>query len=294
MIKRTLYFGNECFLSKKKNQLNIDLKNATKTVPIEDIGIIILDHFQIKITNSVLQALVENNVAVLTTNSSHMPLGLMLPLASHSEYTDRLKYQINSSIPLRKNLWQQTIKCKIQNQSSLLKQLGANTNNMDYWQSKVRSGDPDNYEARAAAYYWDTIFEFDFKRGRFEGGPNDLLNYGYAILRAVVARSLVASGAIPALGIHHRNKYNAYCLADDIMEPYRPFVDLKVLEILDNDIYDGILNKELKRQLLDIPAMDITINNMKSPLMVGMQQTSSSLMQCFEGAARKITYPVLT
>lgn len=293
MIKRTLYFGNPCYLSKQNNQLSIKLEDDLKTVPIEDIGIIILDSPRITISNALLEAMVGNNVAVLTCNVKHMPFGLMLPLASHSEYTDRLKYQLNASLPLKKNLWQQTIKRKIRNQAALLTILDVDTENMNYWESQVKSGDPDNYEARAAAYYWDKIFEFNFKRHRFGDEPNNLLNYGYAILRAVVARSLVASGALPAQGIHHRNKYNAYCLADDIMEPYRPYVDRKILEIMSLDSYNGELTTDIKRFLLGIPTMDILINNRKSPLMVGIQQTTSSLMQCFEGSIRKIIYPIL-
>ncbi|MBE0650583.1 MAG: type II CRISPR-associated endonuclease Cas1 [Bacteroidales bacterium] len=292
MIKRTLYFGNSCYLSKSKNQLSIELGDDTKkTVPIEDIGMIILDHYQIRITNAVLQSLVENNVAVLTNDSSHLPVGLMLPLATHSTYTEKLKYQIDASLPLKKNLWQQTIKKKILNQAALLSQLDIDTDRMEYWASQVKSGDPDNYEARAAAYYWNSLFDNEFRRSRFGGPPNNLLNYGYAILRAVVARSLVASGMLPALGIHHRNKYNAYCLADDIMEPYRPYVDLKVLTILEPDGFDGELTTDVKRQLLEIPATDIIINGNDSPLMVGIQQTTASLMRCFEGESRKITYP---
>lgn len=291
MIKRTLYFGNPCYLSKKQSQLIIELENDIKTVPIEDIGIIILDNYQITITNAVLQSLVENNVAILTNDERHMPIGLMLPLASHSTYTEKLKYQLSASLPLKKGLWQQTIKMKILNQAALLSQMEIKIENMKYWASQVKSGDPDNYEARAAAYYWNTIFNIEFKRGRFGDPPNNILNYGYAILRAVVARSLVASGALPALGIHHRNKYNAYCLADDIMEPYRPYVDRKVLSLMASDWFDGELTIDAKRFLLEIPAMDISINNSKSPLMVGMQQTTSSLMQCFEGISRKIIYP---
>ena len=293
MIKRTLYFGNPCYLSKKQNQLSIELENNTRSVPIEDISIIILDNYQITITNAVLQALVENNVAILTNDFRHMPLGLMLPLSSHSTYTEKLKYQLAASLPLMKNLWRQTIVRKIQNQASLLEMHDIDIKNMNYWASQVRSGDPDNYEARAAAYYWSSIFKIEFKRGRYGEPPNNILNYGYAILRAVVARSLVASGALPALGIHHRNTYNAYCLADDIMEPYRPYVDRKVLNIMSLDGFDGELTKEVKRTLLEIPAIDIYINNNKSPLQVGMQQTTSSLMQCFEGITRKIMYPVL-
>lgn len=292
MIKRTLYFGNPCYLSKKQNQLSIELKdNKRKTVPIEDIGMIVLDHYQITITNAILLSLVENNVALLTNDSSHLPIGLMLPLATHSTYTEKLKCQIDASQPLKKSLWQQTIKKKILNQATLLNQLEIDTERMQYWASRVRSGDPDNYEARAAAYYWKTIFDMEFKRGRFGEPPNNLLNYGYAILRAVVARSLVASGMLPALGIHHRNKYNAYCLADDIMEPYRPYVDRKVLTIIEPDGFDGELTTDVKRQLLEVPATDILISGNDSPLMVGIQQSTASLMRCFEGESRKIIYP---
>jgi len=292
MIKRTLYFGNPCYLSKKQNQLSVELENSEeKTVPIEDIGMVILDHYQIKITQPALQALVGNNTAVLVNDASHLPMGLMLPMASHNTYTEKLHFQVNASQPLKKNLWQQTIKKKIRNQAALLGQLEIDTEKMQYWASQVKSGDPDNYEGRAAAYYWKTIFERPFKRGRYDDPPNNLLNYGYAILRAVVARSLVASGMLPALGIHHRNKYDAYCLADDIMEPYRPYVDRKVLSIIDTDSFDDKLTTEVKRQLLEIPVADIIINDNSSPLMVGMQQTTASLMQCFEGQSRKITYP---
>lgn len=291
MIKRTLYFGNPCYLSKKQDQLSIELENCIKKITIEDIGIIILDNPQITITNAVLRSMVSNNVAILTNDESHLPLGLMLPLASHSTYTEKLKYQLSASIPLKKNLWQQTIKRKILNQAALLNLLGIKCDNMQYWASQVKSGDPDNYEARAAAFYWGTIFKTEFKRGRYGDPPNNILNYGYSILRAVVARSLVASGALPAVGIHHRNKYNAYCLADDIMEPYRPYVDQKVLNIMALDEFDGDLTTNIKRTLLEIPAINIFINDNKSPLMVGMQQTTSSLMHCFEGEVRKITYP---
>jgi len=172
-----------------------------------------------------------------------------------------------------------------------LRRLDVDTERMMYWASQVKSGDPDNYEGRAAAWYWKTIFDFEFKRGRFGEPPNNLLNYGYALLRAVVARSLVASGMLPALGIHHRNKYDAYCLADDIMEPYRPYVDWKVLTLIELNGFDGELTTTVKRQLLEIPVIDILINDNNSPLMVGIQQTTASLMQCFQGESRKITYP---
>lgn len=158
----------------------------------------------------------------------------------------------------------------------------------------VRSGDPDNYEGRAAAYYWEQwfdILEVETTRGRFEEPPNNLLNYGYAVLRAVVARSVVGSGMLPAVGIHHRNKYNAYCLADDIMEPYRPYVDQLVFQIAQEKSNIEELIPELKKRLLEIPTLDVIIDGQQSPLMVATQRTSASLMQCFEKLSRKIHYP---
>ena len=173
---------------------------------------------------------------------------------------------------------------------------------MEYWEKSVKSGDPDNYEARAAAFYWKTIFSDiipEFKRGRFEKSPNNLLNYGYAVLRAVIARSLTASGLLPVLGIHHRNKYNSYALADDIMEPYRPFVDEIVRDIIekyyseDLDKTEFELTPEIKKELLQIPVTDVVIDGKKSPLMIASQRTAASLFQCYAGNTRKILYPVL-
>ncbi len=297
MIKRTLYFGNPARLSIRDKQLNIKLfeDNNEKSVPIEDIGVVVLDHYQISITQKVFESLLNNNAAIITCNSSHLPHGLLLNLDGNTIQTERFREQINVSEPLKKRLWQQTIVSKIENQAKVLEIRDIKSDNMLYWAKSVKSGDSENHEARAAAYYWDKIFpNLDyFYRGRYEDPPNNLLNYGYAILRAVVARALVSSGLLPSLGIHHRNKYNAYCLADDIMEPYRPFVDKLVCDIVDNrDKYgDFELTKEIKAILLNIPVLDIKINGRKSPLMVGVSQTTASLYKCFEGSLRKIIYP---
>jgi CRISPR-associated protein Cas1 len=223
-----------------------------------------------------------------------MPVGLMLPLAGNTTQTERFRDQINASVPLKKQLWQQTVQAKIQNQAYVLENKSkAVVKNMFVWANDVKSGDPDNYEARAAVYYWNNIFPNipGFTRGREGDPPNNLLNYGYAILRAVVARSLVASGLLPTLGIHHRNKYNAYCLADDIMEPYRPFVDNLVFEIMESGIDISELSQEIKAQLLNIPVLDVLINEQRSPLMIAVGQTTASLYKCFSGEIRKIKYP---
>lgn len=296
MIKRTLYFGNHCYLKRKEDQLVVDYpKGESKSVPIEDIGIVILDSGKITITQALLSSLVENNAAILSCDGSHLPLGLMLPTHAHHAYTENVNMQLEASLPLRKNLWQQTIKQKIKNQAILLEHLGIDTQKMEHWASQVKSGDPGNHEARAAAFYWDNIFSTmdSFRRHRFGNPPNNLLNYGYAVLRAVIARSLVASGLLTAIGIHHKNKYNPYCLADDIMEPYRPFVDLRVLQIIKEDEEIDELTTSIKRKLLIIPAIDIVIDKKSSPLMVGAQRTTASLMKCFSGEAKKILYPDL-
>ncbi len=308
MIKKTLYFGNPTYLSLRNKQLVIQLpevvKNdtlpesfkadAVKTIPVEDIGVVILDNKQITITHGLMEALLENNCALITCNGSRMPVGLMLPLAGNTTQTERFRDQINASVPLKKQLWQQTVQAKIQNQAYVLENKSkVVVKNMLVWANDVKSGDPDNYEARAAVYYWNNLFPNipGFTRGREGEPPNNLLNYGYAILRAVVARALVASGLLPTLGIHHRNKYNAYCLADDIMEPYRPFVDNLVFEIVESGIDISELSQEIKAQMLNIPVLDVVINNQRSPLMIAVGQTTASLYKCFSGEIRKIKYP---
>jgi CRISP-associated protein Cas1 len=293
MIKRTLYFGSPVGLTMKNKQLVVEFLNEEKA-PVKDIGLLMLDHYQISISHALISALQANNSIIISCDEKHHPLGMMLPLWINSEFTEKLRMQIAVSLPLKKQLWQQTVVAKIRNQAALLKKRGIKADNMETWARKVRSGDPENFEARAAAYYWEHIFyEKNFRRHRFGEAPNNLLNYAYAILRAVLARSLVSSGLLPALGIHHSNRYNPFCLVDDVMEPYRPLVDELVIEILENETDIEQLNPALKKKLLQVPVLDVEINNKKSPLMVGAQQTSSSLIQCFEGKSKKIKYPLL-
>lgn len=303
MIKRTLYFSNPAYLSLKDKQLNIDLphlkvlgeQESKKSVPIEDVGVIILDNQQITITHGCIAALLENNAAIITCNHTHHPTGMILPLDGHDTQSERFRHQVDASQPLKKQLWQQTVQAKILNQAAILFERGIPCDNMVYWARSVRSGDPDNYEGRAAAYYWKNVFpeKIKFFRGRAGDPPNNLLNYGYAILRAIVARGLVSSGLMPTLGIHHRNKYNAYCLADDIMEPYRPYVDKIVLGIIDRGENFLELGQSIKTQLLAITTVDVQFERGTSPLMVGLQYTTASLARCYEGTVRKINYPVL-
>ena len=307
MIKKTLYFGNPMYLSLRNAQLVLRKPDADKleesfkqdaerTIPIEDIGVVVLDNRRITITTGAMEALLANNCAIITCDSTDLPVGLMLPLCGNTTQSERFRSQIDASLPLKKQLWQQTVRQKILNQATVLsKNTGAIVKNMQVWANEVRSGDPDNLEARAAAYYWRNLFPTlpNFVRGREGDPPNNLLNYGYAILRACVARGLVGSGLLPTLGIHHHNRYNAYCLADDIMEPYRPYVDDLVIQIMQEYPDYSELNRSIKAALLTIPALDVLLDAKRSPLMIAVGQTTASLAKCFNGELRKIAYPEL-
>ena len=310
MIKKTLYFGNPIYLSLRNGQLvlrfpdiekNDNLsdtfkKETERTIPIEDIGVVVLDNKRITLTTGVMEAMLDNNCAIITCDQKSMPVGLMLPLCGNTLQSERFRSQIDASLPLKKQLWQQTVRQKILNQAAVLEySTGKAVKSMQIWANDVRSGDPDNMEARAAAFYWKNVFPTlpNFVRGREGEPPNNLLNYGYAILRACVARGLVGSGLLPTLGIHHHNRYNAYCLADDIMEPYRPFVDQMVVDIIRQNYNYSELTRELKAKLLSIPSLDVKVDGKRSPLMIAVGQTTASLAKCFSGEARKISYPDL-
>lgn len=302
MIKKTLFFGNPAYLSVKNSQLVVKRTDSetqqevVRTVPIEDIGVVVLEDRQITITNVALDALLQNNCAVITCDEKHMPAGMLLPLEGNTIQSERFANQIDASLPLKKQLWQQTVQAKIRNQASVLKRLsGVEVGCMLVWANDVKSGDSENLEGRAAAYYWKNIFPSlpGFTRDREGEMPNNLLNYGYAIVRAVIARALVASGLLPTLGIHHHNRYNAYCLADDIMEPYRPYVDELVINIMRSDIDYGELTPELKKQLLGLPVAEVLIGGQRSPLMVAASQTTASLCKCYSGELRKMAYPTM-
>jgi len=284
MIKRTLFFGNPAYLSTRNEQLVVNFPEEGKkeaTIPIEDLGYVVLEDSQITITNGLLMKLVQNKTAVITCDHQHLPCGFLQPLAGHSEQTERMRYQLNASLPLNANQANHLLIRK--KQAIKLKR----------WAKEVKSGDAGNHEAIAAAYYFQHLFESikGFSRNQKGVPPNNLLNYGYAILRAVTARALCASGLLPSVGIFHRNKYNAFCLADDIMEPYRPYVDALVYDIVETGCQMEELNKNLKTHLLGIPGMDVMIDGKQSPLMNAMSRTTNSLYECFEGSGRKLLYP---
>ena len=292
MLKKTILLENKASITTKNLQLVIKTEIKEAQLAIEDIGFIVIDHPEIYLSLPAMNLLIENNAAIVICNKNHLPNGLFMNLNSHHIQQEIFKNQINASVPLKKQLWQQTIIEKITNQGLLLETITKKKNNFNFLASKVVSGDTTNMEGVAANFYWKTFFEHDFKRERFGDYPNNFLNYGYAILRAATARALSGSGLLNTLGIHHKSKYNAFALADDIMEPFRPIVDEKVAEIMQN-YSDQELNTQIKAELLQILTRTVYFKDEKSPLMVALQKTASSLQQCYTGERKKIKYPKL-
>lgn len=292
MLKRSIFIGNKARITTRYEQLVIETDERTGNVPIEDLGFVVIENQQTYISIPALNKLIDNNVAVIFCNEKHLPVSMLLNLDSHHTQQEIFANQIKASEPLKKQLWQQTVKKKIRHQAALLDRLGKTGHPLLFHASKVLSGDTTNREAMAASYYWKHLFDFPFVRDRQGGFPNLFLNYGYTILRAAVARALAGSGLLNTLGIHHRNRYNAYALADDIMEPFRPLVDAKVLELIQqHDTQE--LTTDIKSALINITTETVYFDGFKSPLMVGLQRVASSLQQCFSGVRRKINYPNL-
>ncbi|MEX1001532.1 MAG: type II CRISPR-associated endonuclease Cas1 [Crocinitomicaceae bacterium] len=293
MLKRTLFFGNPYHISTRDLQLHVVEKDTgeIKTVPVEDIGFIVFEHPHITFTQSVMQLLAENNTAVIFCDQKFHPSSMLFHLDTHYIQTEKFKHQINASEPLKKQLWQQTVKQKIVNQADVLTMQQKDAEALYYKAKQVKSGDSTNEEAKAARQYWTRLFGESFRRERFGEAPNPALNYGYAILRAATARALAGTGLLCTLGIHHRNKYNSFCLADDVMEPYRPFVDETVYSMHHGGLDCLDLGKAEKAELLSLLTRDVIMNEQVSPLMVALSRTCSSLAKCFEGSARKIVYP---
>ena len=295
MIKKSILIENKTSIIAKNLQLIIKSEIRESTIPIEDIGFLVLDHQEIYVSLPAMNLMVENNTSVIICGKNHLPNGMFLNLNSHHIQQEVFKNQIDASIPLKKQLWQQTITEKITNQGILLAKITEKKNAFEFLASKVMSGDTTNMEGVAAQQYWKTFFDtydVDFKRERFGDYPNNFLNYGYAILRAATARALSGSGLLNTLGIHHKSKYNAFALADDIMEPFRPLIDEKVFEIMQN-YEEQELNTKIKSELLQVLTRTVYFKDEKSPLMVALQKTASSLQQCFIGNRKKIKYPKL-
>ena len=267
------------------------MPDMQKSIPIEDIGFVVLEHQQTSVTLPLLNALSDNNAAVILCGDNRMPNAMLMNLDSNKTQGESYRAQIEASEPLKKGLWKQIVEFKIKNQARLLTKLGKDGDKLKPYYMNVRSGDADNREGIAAKIYWNELFGIDFVRSREGAAPNNLLNYGYTLLRAAVARALMGSGLFPAFGIFHRNRYNAFPLADDIMEPYRPYVD----EIVHNLCAEGQceLTKDTKTRLLHLLFVDTAFGKVTRPLDIGLTMTTASLAKCFNGTQKKITYPLI-
>ena len=298
MVKRTLFFTTPHYLATENEQLRIVSKSTGELTiaPIEDIGCLVLDSPQATISHVAMQKLIESNVAVIYCNDKHLPVAMMMPLVGHQLQNERFRSQVNASEPLKKQLWQQTIRHKIANQRRLLENYDLPSAPLRRFEGSVKSGDTTNREAQASRVYWSHLFTDyteSFTRERFGASPNNFLNYGYAVLRAIVARALCGSGLLCTLGIHHHNRYNAFCLADDMMEPYRPFVDDLVLDWINEHGLSEELSKEAKMHLLRISLVDTLTDRGTSPLEVAVNDTAKSLVRCFAGETRKLKFAQL-
>lgn len=295
MIKRTILIENKSSITAKNQQLILKSEIRESSIPIEDIGFVVLDHPEIYLSIPAMNLLVTNNTSIIICAQNHLPNGMFLNLNSHHIQQEIFRNQIEASVPLKKQLWQQTIVEKITNQGLLLEKITKQKNSFEFLASKVLSGDTTNMEGVAASQYWKTFFDtydIKFRRERYGDYPNNFLNYGYAVLRAATARALSGSGLLNTLGIHHKSKYNAFALADDIMEPFRPIVDEKVYRIMQN-YNEQELGTAIKAELLQILTQTVYFKDEKSPLMVALQKTASSLQQCYTGNRKKIKYPRL-
>ncbi|MGI9345623.1 MAG: type II CRISPR-associated endonuclease Cas1 [Gammaproteobacteria bacterium] len=295
VIKRSLYFSKAVYLRKRHNQLEALLNHSLVTsAPIEDLGFVILDHPQIQYSQSLLIALIENNTAVIYCDAKHMPTAVLLNLSSHHLQQELHRTQIQVKIPAKKALWKSIVEYKIRNQIGTVKSLGLPVPPaLQRTAREVKSGDTSNREAVAAKLYWQAIMPKGYTRNNPELLANKLLNYGYTILRSAVARALTGSGLLPTVGIHHRNQYNSFALADDIMEPYRPFVDKEVVSLCAaNSMCGGTeLSREHKKALLEILAMDVYWPNKKRPLANGLSLTTASLARYFADRSEAVIFP---
>ena len=295
MIKQTLMFTLPAYLNLKDNQIVIQPKGTEQVVtrPIEDIGVVIVENAQVTLSIPLLNALVDNNVSVVFCDNRQMPKSMLMNLDGNTTLQESYRYQMDASQPTKKQLWKQLVESKIRNQAVLLGKLNKDADALKPYYQNVKSGDSDNREGLASRIYWPLLMGADFRREREGVPPNQMLNYGYSILRAAVARALIGSGLYPAFGLFHRNRYNAFPLADDVMEPYRPFVD----EIVYHLYFDGassILDKQCKGELLRVLFADVRMGKLTRPLEVALSMTTASLLKVLKGEQEKLSLPVLT
>lgn len=294
MIKRIVDIAKPAYVHMKNAQLLIEHdKVVIGSIPIEDLGVVILQHPAIVITQAVVIACQQNNVAMVFCDERHLPYSLILPIGEGNTLHQKvLRLQVATKKPVTNRIWKQIVQQKIAEQERTLLLAGVKTTLLGRLVSKVKSGDTENHEAQAAQHYWPRLFGKSFRRDYEAVGVNALLNYGYAVVRALVARAIVAGGLHPALGIHHHNQYNALCLADDLMEPFRPWVDLVVYQIwMENKKVK--IDQHNKQNILGLLSESVQMNKKTMPMMTACHYLVADFKRCLEGALTSIKYPAL-
>lgn len=292
MIKKTIYISKPCSIHLKNCQMEVTDKDSgeVRTVPVEDIGIVVVENQRAIFTVPILNALSENNSTVVFCNEKMTPDSILLPFEGNTIQAETYKIQMDASEPLKKQLWKQIVEAKIRNQAAVLDAQGKEGSILKPFYSNVKSGDASNREGLAARNYWGMVFDGNFVRNQEgEDGLNAMLNYGYSILRAAMARAIVGTGLSLSYGLFHKNRYNAFPLADDLMEPFRPYVDLAVLGLWKEGISE--LNKESKVELLSVLTCDTRFEEVMRPLEIGLSITTASLVKCYKGEQRNLTLP---
>lgn len=296
MIKRIVEISQaRTHLSIKYSQLIIkEGGEQVASIPCEDIGVLLVDHRGTSYTHSVFTELLRCGAAVVLCSGNHHPAGILLPIESNTLQTERFRIQIEAKEPVKKRLWKQIVRAKIKHQAKLVGRDSDIYRSLMTLRDRVRSGDPDNIEAQASRKFWPAYLQDEKFRRNINGQPpNNMLNYGYMVMRAAVARALCSAGLLPSLGIHHRNRYNAFCLADDMLEPFRGFVESKVRDICESEGVTDELDQPIKARLLEVLYEPVVISGFKGPLMVGLHRTMASLQRCFAGEQKELDLPEL-
>ena len=293
MIKRIIDVSNPSYLHMRDYQMIVEQKrNEIERIPVEDMGVLILSNPAITISSRLIASCQQNNCIIVFCDSKHLPVSVLLPLSGNSMHSKILNIQTGVKKPTKKRLWQKIVVAKIESQAKALISCGKNSSAIESMKSRVKSGDPDNVESQASRAYWPLMFGKDFRRDQKAEGTNSLLNYGYALLRASVARAICGTGLHPALGIHHHNQYNPMCLADDLMEPFRPIVDRRVYGLWEKEIFD--ISKKTKSFLLSSLSEPLVFRGKKLPFMVALQHTATSLKKALAEGAEYLEIPSLT
>ncbi len=283
MTWRTVEIASPARLSLRHRQLVIARDDGSApAVPVEDLGLLVVDNPQVTYTHALLTALAEGKVATITCGGDHLPAGVLLPYAANAVAGERLRAQLACPRPLTKRLWQAIVACKLRRQADLLMQVTGQDAGLRAMAARVRSGDPENLEAQGAQRYWPRLLGMGFRRDRGGAAPNPLLDYGYAVLRAATGRAVVRAGLLAGVGLFHSNRGDAFALASDLMEPFRPFVDGVAWELWHAGMADGALDRARKAHLLGVVNLGVTLDRQTMPLSLALQRAAASLVESFE------------